>query len=162
MLVDTEGHLLAVLVLAADVSDRDGAMLLLQLYAARYPRLVLIWGDSHYGRDLDAAVQATFGIVMAVVSKTVGQEGFIPLPRRWVVERSLGWFTHCRPWRATTSGSRATVRPGCISRKPIGCSSIWLPTSHCRGLISGARRPSDSRTRSEEQDYSFTSRMQLV
>ena len=96
MLVDVEGHLLAVLVLPADVSDRDGALLLLQLYAARYPRLVLIWADSHYGGDLIVEVQAAYGIAVQVVSKPEGQKGFVPLPRRWVVERFFGWLTHCR------------------------------------------------------------------
>jgi transposase len=96
VLVDTEGHLLAVVVLAADVSDRDGAVLLLQVAASRYPRLVLIWGDSHYGGDLGAEIYAAFGIVVAVVSKPARQAGFVPLPRRWVVERFFGWLTHCR------------------------------------------------------------------
>jgi transposase len=96
VLVDTEGHLLAGLVLPADVSDRDGGLLLLELYAVRYPRLVLIWGDSHYGGDFAAEVQARFGIRVVVVNKAEGQAGFVPLPRRWVVERSLGWLTHCR------------------------------------------------------------------
>ncbi len=96
MLVDTEGLLLAVLVLAADVSDRDGALLLLQLYAARYPDLKLIWGDQHYGGELSAETEAAYGIVVTVVSKADGQAGFVPLPRRWVVERFFGWLTHCR------------------------------------------------------------------
>lgn len=96
MLVDTEGLLLAVLVLAADVSDRDGALLLLQMYAARYPDLRLIWGDSHYGGELSAETEAMYGISVTVVSKSEGQTGFVPLPRRWVVERFFGWVTHCR------------------------------------------------------------------
>jgi len=96
VLVDTAGHLLAVLVLAADVSDRDGAALLLALYAGRYPELVLIWGDSHYGGDLSAETEAAFGIVLAVVSQPPAQQGFVVQPRRWVVERSFGWLTHCR------------------------------------------------------------------
>ena len=96
MVVDVEGHLLGVLVLPADVSDRDGALLLLQLYAARYPRLVVLWGDSHYGGELIAEIQAAYGIEVQVVSKPEGQEGFVPLPRRWVVERFFGWLTHCR------------------------------------------------------------------
>ena len=96
MVVDTEGHLLALLVLPADVSDRDGAVLLLQISAAQYPSLVLIWGDSHYGGDLGAEVLAAYGIVVTVVSKPDGQAGFVPLPRRWVVERFFGWLTHCR------------------------------------------------------------------
>ena len=96
MLVDTEGLLLAVLVLAADVSDRDGALLLLQLYAARYPALQLIWGDSHYGGALGTETEAAYGIVVTVVSKPEGQAGFVPLPRRWVVERFFGWLTRSR------------------------------------------------------------------
>ena len=96
MLVDTEGHLLAVLVLAADVSDRDGARLLVQVTAMHYPRLELIWGDSHYGGDLDAELQMTYGIRVQVVGRPSGQVGFVPLPRRWVVERFFGWLTRCR------------------------------------------------------------------
>jgi transposase len=96
VLVDTEGLLLAVLVLAADVSDRDGALLLLQLYAARYPALRLLWGDSHYGGTLGAEVATAYGIIVTVVPKPDGQTGFVPLPRRWVVERFFGWLTHGR------------------------------------------------------------------
>ncbi len=96
MLVDTEGLLLAVLVLAADISDRDGARLLLHIYAARYPALRLLWGDSHYGGELSAETEAAYGITVIVVSKPEGQTGFVPLPRRWVVERFFGWVTHCR------------------------------------------------------------------
>jgi transposase len=27
-----------------------------------------------------------------VVRKLTGQQGFVPLPRRWVVERTFGWM----------------------------------------------------------------------
>ncbi len=96
MLVDTEGLLLAVLVLAADISDRDGAVLLLQLYYARYPDLRRIWGDSHYGGGLGPEVHAEYGSVLEVVQKPAEPRGFVPLPKRWIVERTLSWFSHCR------------------------------------------------------------------
>ena len=96
MLVDTDGHVLAALVLAANVSDPDGAALLLMLYAWRYPTLRLIWGDSHYGGDLGERAKARYGISIEVVKKAVDVKGFVPLPRRWVVERTFGWLTHCR------------------------------------------------------------------
>ena len=96
MLVDTEGCLLALLVLAADISDRDGALLLLALYHARYPDLRHIWGDSHYGGELGLEVHGHYGIVLEVVKKPAGQQGFAPLPKRWIVERTLAWLTHCR------------------------------------------------------------------
>jgi putative transposase len=96
VVVDVEGHLLMLVVLPAEVSDRDGALLLCQLYAARYPLLGLLWGDSHYGEELSEELQAAYGIAVEVVSKPAGQTGFTPLPHRWVVERFFGWLTHCR------------------------------------------------------------------
>ncbi len=30
---------------------------------------------------------------MQVVAKLVGQQGFVPLPRRWAVERTHAWIT---------------------------------------------------------------------
>jgi transposase len=96
VLVDTLGLLLAVVVLAADVSDRDGVLVLLQAYYARYPELCQIWGDSHYGGDLGTETQARYGIAITVVRRAEDQQGFTPLPRRWVVERSLAWLMHSR------------------------------------------------------------------
>jgi len=96
VLVDTQGCLLAVLVLATDISDRDGATLLLALYHARYPRLTKLWGDSHYGGTLPEEVQMQYGIAVEVVKKPTEQQGFVPLPRRWIVERTLAWLTRCR------------------------------------------------------------------
>ncbi len=87
---------MAVLVLAADISDQDGALLLLALYQARYPALQHLWGDTHYGGALLLAAYAAAGIVLEVVAKPAERQGFVPLPRRWVVERSLAWFSHCR------------------------------------------------------------------
>jgi transposase len=96
VLVDTLGCLLAVVVLAADGSDRDGAALLLALDRARYPELVKLWGDSHYGGTLQVEVQEDYGIEITVVSRPADQAGFVPLPKRWIVERTLAWLTHCR------------------------------------------------------------------
>jgi transposase len=96
VVVDTEGHLLLVLVWPADVSDRDGAVLVLQDAPTHYPRLQLVWGDHHYGGDLGAEIEAVLGIVVVVVPKLAEQTGFVPLPRRWVVERFFGWLAPCR------------------------------------------------------------------
>ena len=121
MLVDTEGLLLAVLVLAADVADRDAALLLLQLYAARYPALRLRWGDSHYGGELSAETEAAYGVVVTVVSKPAGPAGFIPLPRRWVVERFFGWLTRgrrlVRDYERTPAYSEAWVHLASVHRR---------------------------------------------
>ncbi len=113
MLVDTEGHILAVLVLRADITDRDAAALLLRLYRGRYPELRLIWVDGAYSGDLERAIQLEHGIVLRVVSKVRGQQGFVPLPRRWVVERTLAWLTRCRrlgkDYEGLTASSEALI-----------------------------------------------------
>ena len=90
------GNLLAVLVRAADVSDRDGADWLLELYPALYPLLRKLWADGSDAGDLEADLRARYDIVLAIVSKLPDQKGFAVLPRRWVVERTLAWITQAR------------------------------------------------------------------
>ena len=87
------------LLLQNDITDRDAAVLLLRLYRTRYPKLRLIWVDGAYSGDLGAAVQAEHGIVLIVVSKLPEQKGFVPLPRRWVVERTFAWIVGGRRLR---------------------------------------------------------------
>lgn len=96
VLVDTLGCLLGVLVLTASGSDQLGAALLLAIYAASYPLLTKIWTDQAYGGDLPATVEAQHGITLEVVEKPAGQRGFAVLPKRWLVERSLAWFSRGR------------------------------------------------------------------
>ena len=90
------GLILAVLVHAADVQDRDGAKLLLERLRGRFPRLKLIWADGAYGGELVKWVKTFFGWVLEIVKRPKGQKGFVVLPRRWVVERTLGWLLRYR------------------------------------------------------------------
>lgn len=95
-MVDTLGDILAVLVLAANIGDRDGAEWLLRLYRHRYPELRKLWVDGGYAGDFVARMREAYAIELEVVSKLAGQDGFVPLPRRWVVERTLAWLSRCR------------------------------------------------------------------
>jgi putative transposase len=94
--VDTLGLLLAVVVHAADIQDRDGAKLVLATLRGRFPRLAMIWADSGYrGKLVDWAVD-TGRWVIAIVAKPHGTTSFTVLPRRWVVERTFAWLSKCR------------------------------------------------------------------
>jgi transposase len=95
-LVDPLGCLLAVLVLAADIADRDGAELLLDLYDPLYPWLAYIWADGSYAGALVTDLLTEDGIRLEIVSQLPAQHGFAGLPRRWVVERPLAWLTQGR------------------------------------------------------------------
>jgi putative transposase len=95
-LVDTEGHLLAVIVHAADVDDREGARWLFAYVTPQWPQLRKVWADQDYTGDLAAWLRQQYGIDLEIVVKAADQVGFTVLPRRWVVERSIAWYGRSR------------------------------------------------------------------
>jgi len=96
LVVDTIGLVLAVVVHAASIQDREGAKLVLARLAGRFPRLRLIWADGGYAGKLIGWVTARGGWTVAIVKRTAGEKGFVVLPRRWVVERTFGWLGRYR------------------------------------------------------------------
>ncbi len=96
ILVDTEGKLLTVVVHRANIADRDGAYFVLDDVAQHWPELQKIWADQGYTGDLVVDVQEQYGITLEVVAKLTDQQGFVVLPRRWVVERTFAWLCRYR------------------------------------------------------------------
>ena len=94
--MDTEGHLLAVLVCEAGVNDREGAQWLLVAARGSWKRLQKLWADQGYTGDLADWLQAEYGIDLEIVRKAPAQVGFTVLPRRWVVERTIAWLGRSR------------------------------------------------------------------
>ena len=94
--VDTSGLLLGVVVHAADIQDADGAWELLKRLKRLYCWLEAVFADGIYDRV--AALLACFllGLTLIVVRRIAGATGFVLLPRRWVVERTLGWLGRWR------------------------------------------------------------------
>jgi transposase len=95
VVVDTDGLLLAVVVLAASVSDKAGAkVLLIRLFDA-FSTLRLMWADAGYnGKPLEKYARLV-GITVEVVART-SPHSFQVLRRRWVVERTFGWLMRYR------------------------------------------------------------------
>ena len=91
-MVDTLGFLMAVVVHAANIQDRDGAKMVLQKLLGCFSRLSLIWADGGYaGKLIDWAFN--FGRwVLQIVERSKDVKGFAVLPRRWVVERTFSWL----------------------------------------------------------------------
>ena len=95
MLVDTLGLIWGLAVLPADVQDRDGAKALLLRAHKLLPRLQVIWADGAYA-GVRGWVQDTFGWLLTTILRPVGAKGYVHLPRRWIVERTFGWFGRYR------------------------------------------------------------------
>lgn len=96
LLVDTMGLLLAVLVTAASIQDRDGARLLLTQLGGAGKKLRLIWVDGGYRGQLLDWVADHCRFQLQVVLRSDHRKGFAVLPKRWVVERTLAWLNHNR------------------------------------------------------------------
>ena len=95
--VDTSGLLLGVVVHAGDLQDAEGAWELLKRIKRLYCWLDAVFADSIYDRL--AALLACFllGLTLIVVRRrTAGATGFVLLPRRWVVARTIGWLGRWR------------------------------------------------------------------
>ena len=98
VLVDTLGLLIAVYVTAASVSDAHGASgLLRQVSRFDQPRLAMIYADGAYHRaEFYDHISETKWYEIQVVSRPDGAVGFVPIRKRWVVERTFGWLAHHR------------------------------------------------------------------
>jgi putative transposase len=96
ILVDTLGLLLFVMVLTADIQDRDGAKLLFDKIKIRFSRMKLIWADGGYAGKLVEWVKQVCHWVLEIVKRSDDVKGFVVLPHRWIVERTFGWLNRWR------------------------------------------------------------------
>ena len=96
VLVDTLGLLLVVVVTAASVQDRDGARLVCTRRRSAWKTLRRVWVDGAYrGQLLDWAWHQA-RLTLQVVLRPDEHRGFVVLPRRWVIERTLAWLSQAR------------------------------------------------------------------
>jgi putative transposase len=96
IMVDTLGLLLVVVVLAANIQDPNGARPVFERIRGRFPRLATVWADGIYKGRLVEWVQEQFQCVLSIVTRDPAVKTFKILPKRWIVERTLGWFNRYR------------------------------------------------------------------
>ncbi|MHC0068491.1 transposase [Nostoc sp. UIC 10890] len=91
---------ISLVITAAGVSEQAGAKQVLsklELLRDRFRRLVTIWVDGGYrGKDFQHWVIDLYRWILNVGSRHEEQKGFVVLPKRWLVERTFGWFNWCR------------------------------------------------------------------
>jgi putative transposase len=122
IVTDTLGLMLFVLVHAADIQDRDGAVDLVKAIRHRFPWLRHLFADGGYAGDKLATTLAGLGRwTLEIVKRPATAEGFVVLPRRWVVERTFAWLGRCR--RLAKDFERS-----------IESSAAWALVAHIRRL----------------------------
>jgi len=86
-----------VVVHAADVDEREGARWVLRRACHHWPTLQHLWADQGYtGAEFAAWLRQQHGLTLEIVRHAEDQVGFVVLPRRWVVERTLAWLGRSR------------------------------------------------------------------
>ncbi len=110
-MVDTQGLLLHAIVHAADIQDplgdseaallresRDGGVLLMATVFSLHPFLRKLYADGGYqGPQFQHGLhQVMAGITVEIVKRSDTAKGFVVLPKRWVVERTIAWLNRCR------------------------------------------------------------------
>ena len=112
ILTDTCGFLIFILVHAADIQDRDGAVDVLAAIRTRFPWLRHVFADGGYaGEKLRSALVGMGKWTIDIIKRSDKAKGFEVLPRRWVVERTFAWLGRCRrlakDWERSIASSTA-------------------------------------------------------
>jgi len=123
IIVDTLGLLVVALVTIASADDGTIAPeVLRKLSAEHVTRLELIWADTKYhNHSLNAWLkQEEVRYRIEVVSRPPGSQGYVKLPRRWVVERTFAWLgryrRHSRDYERFSESSEAMIKVSSIHR----------------------------------------------
>ena len=135
ILVDAQGLLIGVSVLAADIQDRDGVFELLRDARRRFPFIAKIFADAGYQRPKFAAQAAATGTrkVEIVKRSEVGRCGV--LPKRRIVGRSFAWISRNRRpnrrWRAISSAMRPPSPSSASAMIRIMLKRLTTPKPAC-------------------------------
>jgi transposase len=108
--------LLHAVVHAADVQDREGGVLVMATLFGMYPFLLKLYADGGYqGPQFQRAMKRVLRQVnVEIVKRSDNAKTFAVLPKRWIVERTIGWLNRCRrlakDWECLNQSALAFLR----------------------------------------------------
>jgi transposase len=129
--VDALGLIIAVVVVAASVTDNVIGVRLLDKVVEHTPTVTRAWVDAGFKHEL-AIHGAVLGIDVEVVKRSDVRPGFVPIAKRWVVEQTNGTLMlHRRLAREYESRPESSV-----SR------TFWASTANLVRRLTGTSTPS--------------------
>jgi len=86
--------LIHAIVHAADIQDRDGGVFVMATMFGMYPFLMKLYADGGYQGPLfrRAVAKIMARVNVEIVKRSDHANGFVVLPKRWVVERTFAWL----------------------------------------------------------------------
>jgi transposase len=108
--------LLLAIVHSAGVQDRDGGLLLLSTLLDTFPFLKKLFADAAYQGPIfhEGLAAIRKQIEIEIVKRSDQAKGFVVLPKRWIVERTLAWLNRCRrlakDWENKTRSALAFLK----------------------------------------------------
>ena len=91
LVVDTMGLPLVVKVHDANLSDCKQAFSVIKILFFWFGAIKMLWADAGYRGELVTYLWATF-LCKLEIAPTLKTKGFQVVPKRWIVERTFGWF----------------------------------------------------------------------
>ena len=93
-----EGLLLLAIIHSAGIQDRDGGLALMATMRGQFPLLEKLFADSAYqGPIFSKGLAEILPCLETEIVKRPGHvKGFVKLPKRWIVERTIAWLNRCR------------------------------------------------------------------
>ncbi len=111
--MDVLGLILAVSVTPASVQDRDGAVPVLREVHREHPTVSKVWVDGAYNGQVIDDLRAETSIDIEMVKRSDDVKGFEVVPKRWIGERTNGWYGKFRilskEYERTIQSSRSDI-----------------------------------------------------
>lgn len=100
---------------AADIQDRDGGIVLMSALLGMFPLLLKLYADSGYqGPKFQQGLKQACRQIEVEIVKRSDPGKFVVLPKRWIVERTIGWLNRCRrlakDWECLNRNALAFLR----------------------------------------------------
>ena len=92
IVTDTQGWTWAVGVHAANEHESQHAFSLIERADRRSERLEAVFADKAYRGDLKDDLTEVLGLRLEITTSKSDEPGFSVEPKRWIVERTLGWL----------------------------------------------------------------------